>query len=108
MSVKKIMDDIRKDHTIIHSKGKPISDEETIRHAALSDQLTRISLNSNMVMAIYFGFKHDGRVEVHHFGAAPELGKRTAFLSEEFTKQLKGLIKRYDRENPPKNPKVKT
>ncbi len=72
------------------------SERETKQIIAMTSDITKITLRYRGIIGIFITMDVNGKFQIVHFGAGPEIGKRSKYLADNIAKSIKPLIDAYD------------
>lgn len=72
------------------------SERETKQIIAMTSDITKITLRYRGIIGIFITMDVKGKFQLVHFGAGPEISKRSKYLADNIAKQIKPLIDAYD------------
>ncbi len=73
-----------------------VSERERNQLRSMTSDITKVALKNKKVIAIFITMDVNGKFQIVHFGAGPEIGKRSKYLADNIAKSIKPLIDTYD------------
>ena len=62
----------------------------------MTSDIAKITLRYRRIIGIFITMDVNGKFQMVHFGAGPEIGKRSKYLADNIAKEIKPLIDAYD------------
>jgi hypothetical protein len=75
---------------------KEVSKLERNQILSMTSDITKIALKNKKIIAVFITMDVKGKFQIVHFGAGPEIGKRSKYLADNIAKTIKPLIDAYD------------
>jgi hypothetical protein len=72
------------------------SNRERDQILTMTSDITKIALRYRKIIAVFITMDVNGKFQIVHFGAGPEIGKRSKYLADNIAKSIKPLIDAYD------------
>lgn len=63
---------------------------------SMTSDIAKVALQYKKIIAIFITMDVKGKFQLVHFGAGPEIGKRSKYLADNIAKSIKPLIDAYD------------
>ncbi len=73
-----------------------VSERERNQILAMTSDISKIALRYHKIIGIFISMDVNGKFQIVHFGAGPEISKRSGYLADNFAKEIKPLIDAYD------------
>ncbi|NHZ85230.1 MAG: hypothetical protein GWP19_05045, partial [Planctomycetia bacterium] len=73
-----------------------VSERERNQILSMTSDITKVALRYKKIIAIFITMDVKGKFQLVHFGAGPEIGKRSKYLANNIAKSIKPLIDAYD------------
>ncbi len=73
-----------------------VSERERNQLRDMTSDITKIALKNKKIIAVFITMDTNGKFQLVHFGAGPEIGKRSKYLADNIAKSIKPLIDAYD------------
>lgn len=73
-----------------------VSERERKQILSMTSNITKIALRYYKIIAVFITMDVTGKFQIVHFGAGPEIGKRSKYLADNIAKEIKPLIDAYD------------
>ncbi len=73
-----------------------VSELERNQLRSMTSDITKIALKNKKIIAVFITMDVNGKFQLVHFGAGPEIGKRSKYLADNIAKSIKPLIDAYD------------
>lgn len=63
---------------------------------SMTSDISKIALRYKKIIGVFIVMDVNGKFQIVHFGASPEIGKRSKYLADNIAKSIKPLIDTYD------------
>ncbi|NHZ87200.1 MAG: hypothetical protein GWP19_15225 [Planctomycetia bacterium] len=73
-----------------------VSEFERNQILSMTSDITKIVLRYRKIIGLFITMDVNGKFQIVHFGAGPEIGKRSKYLADNIAKSIKPLIDAYD------------
>ena len=73
-----------------------VSERERNQLRDMTSDITKVALKNKKIVAIFITMDINGKFQIVHFGAGPEIGKRSKYLADNIATSIKPLIDAYD------------
>jgi len=73
-----------------------VSERERNQLRDMTSDIAKVALKNKKIIAIFITMDINGKFQIVHFGAGPEIGKRSKYLADNIATSIKPLIDAYD------------
>ena len=76
--------------------GSEVSARERDQLRSMTSDMRKITLRYKKIIGVFITMDIKGKFQIVHFGAGPQISKRSQYLADNIAKSIKPLIDAYD------------